>query len=101
MGSNHTRSAAVVTALFVALLCRHALAQTAGSGAAQAYPVKPIRLIVPFPAGASSDVVGRMLAQKISEQLGEQVVTDNRAGAAGNLGVGIGGKAAPPCYTIG
>src|SRR5258708_6496190 len=99
MGSNHTRSAAV-TALFLALLCRGALAQTTGPGAAQAYPVKPIRLIVPFPAGASSDVVGRMLAQKISEQLGEQVVTDNRAGAGGNLGIGIAAKSAPDGYTI-
>jgi tripartite-type tricarboxylate transporter receptor subunit TctC len=100
MGSIYTRSAAVVTVLFVALLCRGALAQTAGSGAAQAYPVKPLRLIVPFPAGASSDVVGRMLAQKISEQLGEQVVTDNRAGAGGNLGIGIAAKSPPDGYTI-
>src|ERR1700704_3434023 len=99
MGSNHTHSAAV-TALFLALLCGGTLAQTAGSGAAQAYPVKPIRLVVPFPAGASSDVVGRMLAQKISEQLGEQVVPDNRAGAGGNLGIAVAPKPPPDGYTI-
>ena len=86
MSSIDARNAAVVTVLFLALLCTGALAQAAAPGAAQAYPVKPIRLIVPFPAGASSDIVGRMLAQKLSEQLGEQVVTDNRAGAGGKSG---------------
>jgi tripartite-type tricarboxylate transporter receptor subunit TctC len=100
MGSIHNRNAGVVTVLFLALLCTGALAQSTAPGTAQAYPVKPIRLIVPFPAGASSDVVGRMLAQKISEQLGEQVVTDNRAGAGGNLGIGIAAKSAPDGYTI-
>ena len=77
MGSIDIRRAAVVV-LFLALLCTGALAQAVSPGAAQAYPVKPLRLIVPFPAGASSDIVGRMLAQKLSEQLGEQVVPDNR-----------------------
>ena len=64
------------------------------------YPTKPIRLIVPFPAGAASDVVGRMLGQKMSEILGEQVVADNRAGAGGNLGIGLTAKAPPDGYTI-
>ena len=86
--------------LFFALFCAGALAQTAAPGFAPAYPVKPIRMIVPFPAGASSDVVGRLLGQKISEQLGQQVVTDNRAGAGGNLGIEIAAKAAPDGYTI-
>ena len=99
MGSIHTRNARIVTALFLALLCTGALAQTTAP-VAQAYPVKPIRLVVPFPAGASSDVVGRMLAQKISEQLGEQVVTDNRAGAGGNLGIAVAAKSPPDGYTI-
>ena len=100
MGSMRTRNAAVVTVLFSALLCTGALAQTAAPGAAQSYPVKPIRLVVPFPAGASSDIVGRMLGQKISEQLGEQVVADNRAGAGGNLGIGVAAMAPPDGYTI-
>lgn len=100
MGPIQPRRSAVVTVLFLALLCTGALAQTAGPGAAPAYPVKPIRLVVPFPAGASSDVVGRMLGQKISERLGEQVVADNRAGAGGNLGIGIVAKSAPDGYTI-
>ena len=77
-----------------------AAAQTAAPGAARAYPVKPIRLILPFPAGASSDIVGRLLAQKLSAPLGEQVVADNRAGAGGNLGLGMAVKAAPDGYTI-
>jgi tripartite-type tricarboxylate transporter receptor subunit TctC len=64
------------------------------------FPAKPIRLIVPFPAGAASDVVGRMLGQKMSELLGEQVIADNRAGAGGNLGIGLTAKAPPDGYTI-
>ena len=67
---------------------------------AQSYPLKPIRMVVPFPAGASSDIVGRMLGQKISEQLGEQVHVDNRAGAGGNLGIGVAAKSAPDGYTM-
>ena len=92
-----TRSTTVVTALFLALLCTGVLAQTAAPGA---WPVKPIRLVVGFPAGASSDIVGRMLGQKISEQLGEQIVPDNRAGAGGNLAIAFTAKAAPDGYTI-
>ncbi len=90
------RIAGAVAALFLASVftgvCTGALAQ--------AFPVKPIRLVVPFPAGASSDVVGRMLAQKMSEQLGQQVVTDNRAGAGGNLGIAFAAKSPPDGYTI-
>lgn len=100
MGSIPGRRAEVVMVLFLALLCAGALAQTAAPGAARTYPVKPLRLVVPFPAGASSDIVGRILGQKISEQLGEQVVPDNRAGAGGNLGIGSVAKAAPDGYTI-
>lgn len=100
MRSIHTSNAAFVGMLFVALLCTGALAQTTAPGAAPAYPVKPIRLVVPFPAGASSDVVGRILGQKLSEQMGEPVVTDNRGGAGGNLGMAVTAKSAPDGYTI-
>lgn len=93
-------SAAAMTALVIALFCTGALAQTAASAPAPAYPVKPIRMVVPFPAGASSDVVGRMLGQKLSELLGQPVVTDNRAGAGGNLGIEITARAPPDGYTI-
>lgn len=100
MISIRNRIAGVVTVPFLALLGTGALGQTPAPGAAQAYPVKPIRLVVPFPAGASSDVVGRMLGQKISEQLGQPVVTDNRAGAGGNLGIAVVAKSPPDGYTI-
>ena len=76
------------------------LAVFAGGVLAQTYPAKPIRLILPFPPGAGSDIVGRMLGQKISERLGESVVADNRAGAGGNLGIALAAKAPPDGYTI-
>ena len=96
MHSIPARNAAAL--LLFALLCNGVLAQTAAPGAA--YPVKPIRLVVAFPPGASSDIVGRMLGQKISEPLGQQVVADNRAGAGGNLGIAVAAKSAPDGYTI-
>lgn len=67
---------------------------------AQAYPVKPIRMILPFPPGGPTDITGRAIAQKLSEQLGQTVVPENRAGAAGNLGLELGAKAPPDGYTI-
>jgi tripartite-type tricarboxylate transporter receptor subunit TctC len=100
MDSIHKRNIAVVTLLLFALFCASALAQTASPGNTPSFPVKAIRLVVPFPAGSSSDVVGRMLAQKVSEQLGQQVVADNRAGAGGNLGIALTTKAPPDGYTI-
>ena len=81
-----------VAALLAALFCAGATAQT--------YPVKPVRLIVPFPPGASSDVVGRLLGQKLAELLGQQVVPDNRAGVGGNLGIAAASKSPPDGYTI-
>ena len=91
------RLAALAAALSLAVLSASASAQTPS---AKPYPAKPIRLIVPFPPGASSDVVGRLLAQKIAEQMGEQVITDNRAGAGGNLGLAAAAKSPPDGYTI-
>jgi tripartite-type tricarboxylate transporter receptor subunit TctC len=67
---------------------------------AQAYPAKPVRLIVPFPAGGGSDIVGRILAQKLTERLGQQFVVDNRAGAGGSIGTEAAVKAAPDGYTM-
>ncbi len=99
MGTLLSRNTGVIAAM-LALCSAGAFAQPASPGAARTYPVKPIRLIVPFPAGASSDIVGRLLAQKISEPLGEQVVADNRAGAGGNLGIALAAKAAPDGYTM-
>ena len=73
----------------------------AGQAPAQDYPTKPVRLIVPFPAGGSSDVVARFIAQGLSEKMGQQFVVENRAGAAGNLGTDAVAKAAPDGYTLG
>jgi len=94
MNSALARVALAVAALAFALFSTGTLAQPAG------YPSKPIRLVVPFPAGASSDVVGRMIGQKISEQMGQQVIADNRAGAGGNLGIAVAAKSPPDGYTI-
>ena len=71
-----------------------------GAVAAQNYPSKPIRLILPFPAGAPSDMVGRVVGQKLAEQLGQNIVPDNRAGAGGNVGIAAVAKAPPDGYTI-
>ena len=73
----------------------------AGQAVAQDYPSKPVRLIVPFPAGGSSDVVARFIAQGLSEKMGQQFAVENRAGAAGNVGTDAVAKAAPDGYTLG
>jgi len=77
-----------------------ALLMLAGSAAAQDYPTKPVRLIIPFPPGGSNDVVGRMIATQLGERLGKQVVVDNRGGAGGVLGTEVAAGAAPDGYTI-
>ena len=72
----------------------------AGGAFAQAYPTKPVRLIVPFVAGAGTDITGRTVAQKLTERWGQQAVVDNRPGAGGIIGVEIGARAAPDGYTL-
>src|SRR6185437_2081953 len=67
---------------------------------AQSFPAKPVRLIVPFPAGGGSDVVGRILALKLSDTLGQQVVVDNRPGAGGSIGTEAAVRSAPDGYTL-
>jgi tripartite-type tricarboxylate transporter receptor subunit TctC len=70
------------------------------SAAAQDYPTKPIRLIIPFPPGGSNDVVGRMVALQLGDRLGKQVVVDNRGGAGGIIGTEAAAKSAPDGYTL-
>ena len=64
------------------------------------YPDKPVRLIVPFPPGGGTDALGRILAAKLGELWGQQVIVENRAGAQGNIGTAAGAKAAPDGYTL-
>ena len=84
----------VVLAGFIAMAA-------AGAAAAQAdYPQRPVRMIIPFAPGGAGDFVGRILATKLGEQLGQQFVADNRGGAAGNIGVEIAAQAIPDGYTL-
>jgi len=66
----------------------------------QSYPAKPIRLMVPFPPGGSTDIVARIVAQKLGAQLGQSVVIENRGGAGGTLGTAVVAKAAPDGYLL-
>lgn len=72
----------------------------AGVDAQQKYPTKPIRLIVPFPAGGQTDIVVRTLAHKLTESFGQQVVVDNRPGGGGTIGAEIAAKTTPDGYSL-
>src|SRR5574342_307634 len=76
------------------------LALAAAGACAQAYPSKPIRMMVPFPAGGGSDTMGRAIGQKLAERFGQSVVIENRPGAGGSIGADVVAKAAPDGYTI-
>jgi tripartite-type tricarboxylate transporter receptor subunit TctC len=77
-----------------------ACAQAPAPGSAQAYPARPVRLIVPFAAGGPVDAVGRLFAPRLAEMWGQQVVIDNRAGANSIVGSEIAARAAPDGYTL-
>ncbi len=77
------------------------LALASGIAGAQSYPVKPIRLVVTYPAGGGTDFAARLVAQKLTQALGRNVVVENRAGANGNIGTDAIAKAAADGYTIG
>jgi tripartite-type tricarboxylate transporter receptor subunit TctC len=85
-----------------ALLCSAVVALQAGSlpVAAQAYPSRPVRYIVPFPAGASPDIVGRTLGERLSKIWRHQVLVDNRSGAGGTVGAAIAAKSPPDGHTL-
>jgi tripartite-type tricarboxylate transporter receptor subunit TctC len=87
--------------LFQAFLTLGLVGAVLPSVQAQGYPNKPIRLIVPFPPGGGNDVIGRIIAQKLTERFGQQVVVDNRAGANGIVGLQALMQAPPDGYTIG
>jgi len=71
-----------------------------GIAAAQNYPTKPVRMIIPFAPGGASDFVGRIIQPRLSDLLGQQVVIENRAGASGNVGMAEAARSAPDGYTI-
>ena len=94
---------AISAAIFVAVVVVGALtapAHAQSGAAAKDYPNRPIRLILPQSPGGPTDIIGRLTAQKLGENLGQTVVPDNRAGAAGNVGCEIAAKAAPDGYTL-
>src|ERR671918_16675 len=85
------RTAFGVAVLLVAFL---------GNVFAQTYPVKPVKLIVPFPPGGNTDIVGRLIAQKLTDGLGQQVYVENRGGAGGTIGAEAAAKSPNDGYTL-
>src|SRR5262245_15789467 len=81
----------------ISMLC---CALAAGFASAQPYPSRPVRMVLPYPPGGGSDTIGRPLAQKLTEGLGQQVVVENRGGANGNIGMEHVARAAPDGHTI-
>jgi len=77
-----------------------ALALSAAAAHAEVYPARPIRMIVAYPPGGGTDIVGRMIAQKLGETLGQSVIVENRGGASGNIGTELTARAAPDGYTV-
>jgi tripartite-type tricarboxylate transporter receptor subunit TctC len=85
---------------FITLLGGAAMILPSAAGAAERFPSRPIRLIVPYPPGGGTDVIGRVLSQNLQERLGQPVVIENRSGAGGTLGTALVAKATPDGYTL-
>ncbi len=86
---------------FITAALAAALGAASGGAVAQAaYPDRPVRIIVPFPAGGPADVLARIVGDKLAQSLGKPFVVDNKAGASGNIGMELGARAAPDGYTL-
>src|SRR5687768_8039592 len=77
-----------------------ALACVSFGAHAQTWPTKPVRYVVPFPAGASPDIIARLITERFSKMWGQQVLVDNRSGAGGTVGASVAAKAPPDGYTL-
>ena len=86
--------------LFGAMLIAAAALAMNGGASAQSYPDRPVRILIAFPAGGTIDTLGRILAQKLGEAWGQNVVIENRPGGGGNIGAGVAAKSAPDGYTL-
>jgi tripartite-type tricarboxylate transporter receptor subunit TctC len=84
----------------IKLLGGAAMILPAAAGAVEPFPTRPIRLVVPYPPGGGTDIVGRVLGQKLHESLGQPVIIDNRGGAGGTIGTGLAAKSAPDGHTL-
>lgn len=91
----------LIRRIAIALVCLPALAGSAPTLAQGAYPSRPVRLVVPFAAGGGADVVGRLIAARLSDRIGQNVVADNRTGAGGVIGTEIVARSAPDGHTLG
>lgn len=77
-----------------------AIAMFSLGSAAQTYPSKPVRVVIPYPAGSTPDIVGRLLSERLQKALGQPFIVENRTGAAGNIGTDVVAKSSPDGYTL-
>ena len=99
-GAHRVRAAGFIVGIVQAACVLAGMLLPAGAALAQGYPAKPVRVIVVFPPGGSNDIVGRLVFQKMTEQLGQQFVIDNRGGASGAIGSEVVANSPPDGYTL-